>query len=284
MRFYKIREPKINEIVECIRVLYLSFDRPIFKDNKEEEKFWTHLIKINIAKFLIAVKNEKIFGIGGLFLFKQVGSIGYMGVLPKYRGNGVGTEILKKLMEKAINLGCKTVVLYASKLGEPIYRKFGFYGSYSAKTYILPKKIPKLFIHKKDVKLINSLQGWLLKLDAETIGFDRSEYLRARVNLGAKTIVIESEGYAFLSKVRSNVRLGPLVATNVDAALQIVRKGISLGANNIILPKHPFYKNKFSSLIKLKEQEDNINLKMNYGQKVTEKLDYLYTIGSYAKG
>ncbi|MFX1259115.1 MAG: GNAT family N-acetyltransferase, partial [Promethearchaeota archaeon] len=226
----------------------------------------------------------KIFGIGGLFLFKQVSSIGYMGVLPKYRAKGVGTEIFKQLMDIAINLGYKTIMLYASKLGEPIYRKFGFYGSYSAKTYNLPKKLPKLLIPNKDVKLIKSLPEWLLNLDRETIGFDRSDYLRARMDLGVKAIVIENEGYAFLSKSISNIRLGPLIATNFDAALKIVKRGLRLGANNILVPNHPFLKYKFSTLIKLTEQEDTTNLKMIHGQEVSGKMNYLYAIGSYAKG
>lgn len=284
MKSYKIREPENKEILDCIKVLYLSFGRQTFKDIEEEEKLWIHLININIAKFLIAVKNEKIFGIGGLFLFKQVGSIGYMGVLPEYRGIGVGTEIFKELMEIAINLGYKTIVLYASQLGEPIYKKFGFYGSYSAIMYNLPINVPKLEIHRKDVESINFLPSWLLKLDRETIGFDRSEYLKARMKFGAKALVIDREGYAFLSKVLSNVRLGPLVAINLDAALQIIEKSISLGANNMIIPKHPHFKNKILTVTKLTEKEDSLNLKMVFGQKISEKLDYIYAIGSYAKG
>jgi len=38
MRSYKIREPENNDIVECIKVLYLSFGRPSFDDTSLDYK------------------------------------------------------------------------------------------------------------------------------------------------------------------------------------------------------------------------------------------------------
>ncbi|MFX1316675.1 MAG: GNAT family N-acetyltransferase [Promethearchaeota archaeon] len=281
---YIIREPEIDEIHNSIKVLYLSFDRTPPSHIKEEKKLWVYLINNNIAKFLIAVKEDKIFGIGGLFLFQQVGSIGYMGVLSEYRGLGIGTEIFKKLMKIALDLEYKTIMLYASKLGEKIYKKHGFQGSYYATTYLLPEKVPRLRIKNKNVKIISKLPDWLLKLDEETIGFDRSKYLKAKLVLGAKILTVENEGFALISKVLSKVRLGPLIANNLDAALQLIKKSIPLGANNLIVPQHPFFKNEILTLMQLTKKDGSTDLKMTYGEEMSRKLNYLYAIGSYAKG
>lgn len=283
MKSYVIKEPERDEIIKSIKVMLLSFGKPPLNELEEERRVWTHLINNKIAKFLIAVKDENIIGLGGVFLFQNVASIGYMGVLPEYRSQGVGTEIFKKLMEIAMNSGCKTVDLYASKLGEPIYRKYGFQGSYYANLYLLPKKVPKLQIKHKDTKLVSTFPDWLLQLDYKTVGFDRSDYLKVRTTLGAKILIVESEGYGLISNVLSTIRLGPLIATNLETAAHIIKEGLLLGAESMIIPSHPLFQNEIITLMDLTEHGD-LNLKMTYGENISRKLEYLYAIGTYSKG
>ncbi len=284
MNSIMIREPNLSEVLECIKTFLLSFGRRDFDNILAEEKTWIYLINKKIAKFLIAEEEDKIIGVGGLFLFQQVGSIGYMGVLEEYRGSGIGTEIFRNLMEIANSSGIETIMLYASKLGEPIYRKYGFRGEYNASMHHLIKELPNNQRISNIVKTIKDIPNWVLSFDEKTMGFDRSDYLKARVSLGAKLLVVENEGYALISKLMSKIRLGPLIASNLDIALQIIRKGINSGAENIIIANHPYQQNKIPSLTLLTESEEDTNLKMVYGKEITRKLDYLYAIGTYAKG
>ncbi|MHA2010301.1 MAG: GNAT family N-acetyltransferase [Promethearchaeota archaeon] len=281
---YLIREPKKDEILACIKVFLLSFGRINVNDLEKERILWTHLIDSNVARFLIAEENEEIIGIGGLFLFQNVGSIGYMGVIPNYRSRGIGTHIFKKLVKIGVNSGCKTISLYASKLGESIYKKFGFQGSYYAAGYRLIRELPELDIQKKNIQMLQSLPDWLLNLDKEAVGYERSSYLSIRVKLGAKILAVENEGYALLTNLFSKLRLGPLIATNLDTAMQIIKKGILLNADNLIIPEHPFMQNKLSPLTKFDRNAEPPNLKMTYGKNLTRKLDFLYAIGTYARG
>ena len=283
MNPYLIREPEANEILNSIITMLRSFDRPLINEIEKERDVWLYLIKNELAKFLIALKNNKIIGIGGLFLFQDVASIGYMGVLPDYRNQGVGAAIFQNLKQAAIDAGCKTINLYASKLGELIYRKSGFQGQFSANMYLMPKISPKIALKKKNLKVISKIPIWLLDLDREAVGFDRSDYLKARVSLGAKLIVIENEGYGLISKILSNKRLGPVIASNLEVAIDIIGEGISLGAKSIIIPKHPSFQNEIITLLGLAEQ-GKPNLKMVYGEKIKRKINYLYAVGTYAKG
>jgi len=283
MKSYTIREPKRDEIIKSIKVMLFSFGKPLLNDLEGERRVWTHLVNSGIAKFLIAVKDEKIIGLGGVFIFQKVASIGYMGVLPEYRGQGVGTEIFKKLMKIAMNSGCKSVNLYASKLGEPIYRKNGFQGSYYANLYLLPKKAPKLQINHKNIKLVSTFPDWAIQLDCKTVGFDRSNYLKVRTSLGAKILIVENEGYGLISNVISAVRLGPLIATNIETAVHIVKEGLRLGAESMIITSHPLFQNEIITIMDLTEHGDP-NLKMSYGENISRKLEYLYAIGTYSKG
>lgn len=43
-----------------------------------------------------------------------------------YRGQGIATSLLSKLVEEATNSGITKIWLGASKLGRPVYKKFGF--------------------------------------------------------------------------------------------------------------------------------------------------------------
>lgn len=157
----KIREPTTTQISECIKVLYTSFGRNLPKEIKEEEETWITLIKNNIGKFLIFEENGNIVGIGGVFLFEKVCSFGYMGVLPQYRGKGIGTNIFGRLFNLAKESGYNSMILYASKLGEPIYKKFGFQGDYYGIMYHLPTNFPQIGIITKEVKVLREFPDWL---------------------------------------------------------------------------------------------------------------------------
>ena len=284
MNSIMIREPKRNEILESIKVFLLSFGRRDFDSIIAEEKVWIYLINKKIAKFLIAEEGDKIVGVGGLFLFHHVASVGYMGVLADYRRQGIGAAIFRNLMEISIRLGIKTVMLYASKLGKPIYEKYGFRGKYNAAMHHLVKIKPEIQDTVKNVKIIKSTPEWVLNLDKETMGYDRADYLKARITLGAKILIVENEGYALLSNVLSKIRLGPLIATNLDTALQIIKKSINLGADSLIIPYHPELQNEISSITHITENKGVPNLKMVYGEDIQGRLDYLYAIGTYARG
>ncbi len=283
MKPYIIREPKKDEILRTIKVFLSAFGRTSYNQLEEEKKVWLSLIKENIARFLIALTDDKIIGAGGLFLYQEVASIGYMGVLSEYRSQGVGTAIFNNLMQIGLNLGIKTTILFASKLGEPIYKKYGFQGSYYADMYFLPKVVPKIDMKEKELKEINFLPDWLVNLDREAMGFNRTKYLKTRLVLGAKILIVENEGYALVSKILSQVRLGPIIAKNMDTAIHLIKRSISLGAEHLIIPTHPLLQNNLFSLLQLTKRGEP-NLKMFYGQEISGKLQYLYAIGTYGKG
>jgi GNAT superfamily N-acetyltransferase len=277
---YNIRAPMDKEISKSISILYSAFGRPPPEDIEEEEKLWKELIKRGIGKFLISEEKGKLFGVGGIFLFNKVCSFGYMAVLPKFRGKGVGTEIFRNLLGIANNMNCETMILYASELGESIYKKFGFKRRFYGKTYQLPIQPQELGIAAKEIRILNTVPAWVLALDKKAMGFDRINYLNLRIKLGARILVIENEGYGLLA----NKRLGPLIATNLDVALQIVNKSITLGADHMIIAKHQYLPKRIFELFNFTELENRTSIKMILGKEIKAKLDLLYAIGTFAKG
>ncbi len=280
MQPFLIRELKTSEFHESLIVLYMSFNRTIPPDLKNQEKLLISLINYGIAKFLVAEEDGKIIGLGGIFFFGNVCSIGYMAVLPEVRCKGLGTDIFRNLVKIGKSKGCKTYMLYASELGEPIYHKFGFRRKYATGVYSLPNK--PLVLPKKD-KIINHTDifpNWAAAIDKNTTGFDRSEFLQLKINHGSILITYDKEGFALVS----GLRLGPIISKDIHTAVYLMNEGIKLGANHIIVPKHSQFPRKIFDLVNLIERKSESNLKMICGKEVTQHLDQFFALGTYSKG
>jgi GNAT superfamily N-acetyltransferase len=84
----------------------------------------------------IALDNEEIIATSGL-CFSEVppfspimdGKVAYimnMATFPKYRNQGIGTELFKRIVEEAKQLGYRKITLNTSEMGRPLYEKYGF--------------------------------------------------------------------------------------------------------------------------------------------------------------
>jgi len=280
MQPFLIREPKVSELHEILIVFYRSFNRTIPPDLKNQEQFLVSLIESGIAKFQIAEENRKIIGLGGIFFFGDICFIGYMAVLPELRRKGLGTSIFRNLTKIGKLKGCKTFMLYASELGEPIYHKFGFRSKYATSEYNLPNK--PIVLQKADKKVNRSIifPNWASSLDKNTIGYDRSEFLQLKINQGSILITVDKEGFALIS----SSKIGPVISKNIHTAVSLMNEGIKLRANRIIVPKHSQFPSKILDLVNLTERNSESNLKMVYGKEVTQNMDQFYALGNYAKG
>ncbi len=84
----------------------------------------------------IALDNKEIIAIGGVSFSLipphsrvpngRVAYITNMYTFPMYRNRGIGTELFKRTVEEAKQLGCKKITLNATDMGRPLYEKYGF--------------------------------------------------------------------------------------------------------------------------------------------------------------
>ncbi|MFX0074432.1 MAG: GNAT family N-acetyltransferase [Candidatus Hermodarchaeota archaeon] len=254
--------------------------RSIPSDIADQAKLLINLTNSNIAKFFIAEKNKKIFGLGAAFNFQDVCSLGYLSVLPEFRNKGVGSKIFSELINAAKKEGCQTFLLYASKLGEPIYHKFGFRSNYRTVVYEFPNSLRNTQNINENVIIVPKMPDWVANLDRVTMGFYRREYLEIKMKYGSKLITIAEEGYALVS----GQRIGPIIAKNLHVAVDLIKKGISIGGNHIIVPKHAKFPNNLFDFLDSIENENEVNLKMISGKRISQKYEYFYALGTYAKG
>jgi GNAT superfamily N-acetyltransferase len=70
------------------------------------------------------------------------GYIMNMYTVPAYRGQGIATRLLERLVEHARGLGARRVWLRASDFGRPVYERFGFGDDPHYMSYRLPETNP----------------------------------------------------------------------------------------------------------------------------------------------
>ena len=95
----------------------------------------------------VALDNDEIIATSGLCFsvvppYFQVpdGKVAYimnMVTFPSYRNQGIGTELFKRIIEEAKQLGYKKITLNASDMGRPLYEKYGFKNVHNAMVYFV---------------------------------------------------------------------------------------------------------------------------------------------------
>lgn len=99
---------------------------------EESESFVSHIINNDFAQYL-AIEDETVIGWCDIVpkageFFSHIGVLG-IGILAEHRGKGIGKELLRKSIEKAVAGGLEKIELevYASNVrAVSLYKNFGF--------------------------------------------------------------------------------------------------------------------------------------------------------------
>lgn len=235
--------------------------------NRLTPENWEHIgpiielyIKFDFCHSIKVTENGEIIGIGTVIFYKESSWIAHLIVKDSYRNKGFGTKILNYLYDYIKNNGYKTVLLFASDMGYPLYEKFGFKVQTEYIQY--EKTMDKEFVYNSNIKNIEKDDFELIyKLDKKVTGEDRKELLKSYINDG---LVYKRDneimGYYFC-----NLSNGLVIAECEEAGLELLKLRISnkkqafIPIKNIIGNK--YYKdNNFKEVRKIK--------RMIYGNKI----------------
>jgi ribosomal protein S18 acetylase RimI-like enzyme len=133
------------EDVEALTELRIQFLAEHFAPPKDSEydalkkelrQYFTENIPGGTFIAWLATSSNRVVATSGMVMwqmpanhFVKNGKQGYilnMYTLAEFRGKGICTALLDKLIAEARDLGLSRLHLHASKMGEPIYRKRGF--------------------------------------------------------------------------------------------------------------------------------------------------------------
>ncbi|HWI64771.1 MAG TPA: GNAT family N-acetyltransferase [Symbiobacteriaceae bacterium] len=105
----------------------------------------------------------------------DVGWVGQISVLPGYRGRGYGTAMTRHVMDVMAGLGCRSLLLFATEMGRPIYERLGF----ELESEFVVWAGAGLASCAGVRSLVAADLDWVCELDRAAMGEDRGPQLRA---------------------------------------------------------------------------------------------------------
>lgn len=130
---------------------------------------------------LKATVDGMVAGIGTAIIYGDTAWLGHIIVHKDHRNAGVGTKITKALIDVVHKTPCRTIMLIATSLGEPIYKKVGF----EVQTQYVFLEDGELPIPDKFSKKITGFDNnyeAMLQLDRSISGEDRKKLFKDHVN------------------------------------------------------------------------------------------------------
>lgn len=119
-----IREMTEEDIDRVLVIEKETFTTPWSKD-----AFVLEITGNQLAKYVVAEKDGKIVGYGGLWLILDEGHITNIAVSPEYRGQGIGNLIVEGLVDICEKKGINNMTLEVRKsnlVAQSLYKKYGF--------------------------------------------------------------------------------------------------------------------------------------------------------------
>lgn len=115
---------KENDLEEVLAIERASFPTPWTRG-----MFLEDAARGDMCIFMVARLENKIIGYGGLWLVLNEAHLGNLAVHPRFRHQGIGKEILKKLIEIACSKKAALMTLEVRETNEiarALYEKMGF--------------------------------------------------------------------------------------------------------------------------------------------------------------
>jgi GNAT superfamily N-acetyltransferase len=165
-----------------------------------------------------------VIGTSALARYDNLAWVAMMLVDPAERRAGYGTSLLTAALAAADCVPC--VGLDATPAGLPLYRKFGFVETYTLVRLIHPTGSQT---HASKARPTTPADlASILALDREVFGADRSRLLQSLLSRAPETAwTLEGRGYCFGRPGNRCHQIGPIVATDLDAARELVSSALT---------------------------------------------------------
>lgn len=196
---------------------------------------WQRIISYEPTGCFKAVLDDRLVGTVTTTSYEsKIGWIGMMLVDPDYRRRGIGSVLMQSAIDylKSINTDC--IWLDATPMGQTVYERLGFQSLYSFHRWHLScacfnKQIKSKFDRFTQI----NLHSYHQVLDRRLFGYDRFDYIeRLRKD---STLIASQKGFGMIRQGRIANYLGPLVAENIDVAIDIASILLEVSETEVFL-------------------------------------------------
>jgi ribosomal protein S18 acetylase RimI-like enzyme len=223
------------------------------------------------STFCLPVKIEidnKIVAIGAAIMHKQTAWLGHIIVHEEYRNKGLGSTITQSLIESLHKADYKTILLIATKLGEPVYKKLGFEKETEYVSYATPQN--NLNIFEDVIPFEIGFKKQLLELDYLATGEMRKHILTPHL-LNGKLILENKSVKGFYLPTLGE---GLIIANTPDAGKKLLMNKLTTGSR-MALPADNTVGVEF--LLQNGFTEGFRGAKMRLGQKIICRPEIIYS-------
>ncbi|RKD32367.1 ribosomal protein S18-alanine N-acetyltransferase [Thermohalobacter berrensis] len=119
-----LREMETKDLEEVLYIENTCFTTPWSKN-----AFIKEITENKLAKYIVAQLEDKVVGYGGMWIILDEGHITNIAVAPNYRGLGIGSAIVKELINICKKLEINRMTLEVRKsniVAQNLYEKYGF--------------------------------------------------------------------------------------------------------------------------------------------------------------
>lgn len=261
---------------------YMTFSRIKNKDLREVRQLqpegWSDIIPefeyyIN-NDFCFPVKvvdDKKITGIGSAIILKNTAWLAHIIVDRKYRGRGIGSQIVEYLLKIIREQSVDTCLLIATEPGLPVYQKTGFK---IITEYVFLKRI-KPWIAYADSKRIlpykSDYYSMITELDRKISGEDR----KVLIDKFLKKSLVYVENNMVNGFFLPGLGEGLIIADTVEAGLELMKIKYSV-YDKAILPADNYHGIEFLKQNGFMEA-DTKGTRMILGKNMTWRPEMIYS-------
>jgi GNAT superfamily N-acetyltransferase len=206
----------------------------------QTESDWKRFLAASPNGCLVVDDAAKVVGTATTVSYEdRFAWIGMVLVDPEFRNRGIGTRLLRRMIEYLDDAGIPTLKLDATPLGKPLYEKLGFVSEYEIERWTLKRTTPV-------ERLLNAAPlpteqlSEIVAYDRDVFGADRSALLRAlHRDRSDLTLAVRSgrhmQGYAFGRHGRFADHLGPWMARDADSAEKLLRDFLERSSRDTVI-------------------------------------------------
>lgn len=119
-----IERMKMDDLDEVMEIERMCFTQPWTR-----EMFKSDLLQTEFTYYIVARFKGKLIGYAGMWVAGGEAHITTIAVHPNYRRRGVGSTLMRTLLEEALRRGAEIAVLevrQSNTAAQQLYRKYGF--------------------------------------------------------------------------------------------------------------------------------------------------------------
>ena len=212
--------------------LSLIRDLPPSDWNIDLEKVYDQHYNQDYFYPIVTIKDSEIVGTGIAVINDNATWLGTIIVRENYRNNGIGTAITNHLINYSKSKGIDTVLLAASELGLPVYRKLGFESDINYLFYKTDTPIKINYDCKHISEITKNDYPEIFKLDFDITGEGREKLLTHSLKTGFKYKKRFLKGY-YLPEFGT----GLIIADSEISGLELLKFRLSQDPSPICVPE-----------------------------------------------